>query len=234
MIKATGLEASIGPNQVLRGIDVAVAGGQLVAVLGANGAGKTSLLRALSNLLPLNAGSIEFDGRDTRGRAVHELARSGLVHVPQGRQIIPQLSVEDNLTIGASSLDMKPEEMRAGIEREFNRFPVLRDRRAVMGGSLSGGEQQMLAVSRGLMMRPKLLMLDEPSLGLAPQIVRLILESLRKLAGEGLAVILVEQAAHLALAYCDSAMVLRNGTCVMSGAADSLRGSQAMVDSYLS
>ena len=234
MIAATGLAASIGPTTVLHDLDVAVEAGQLVAVLGANGAGKTSLLRVLSNLLPPVAGQVVFDGRDTRGRSVHELARSGLVHVPQGRQIVPRLSVEDNLAIGARSLHMRPDELHERMEREFERFPVLRARRSVAGGALSGGEQQMLAVSRGLMMKPKLLMLDEPSLGLAPQIVRLILGSLRQLADDGLAVLLVEQAAHLALHYCDSALVLRNGRCVLRDRAAVLRGSQAVVDSYLS
>ena len=234
MISGKGIRARIGPSEVLRGIDLEVRSGQMLAVLGANGAGKTSLLRTLSNLLPPQAGEIIFDGQATRARTVHDLARHGLIHVPQGRQIIPGLSVIDNLVIGTSHLGMKADEVQQRMEQEFVRFPVLRERKAIMGGSLSGGEQQMLAVSRGLMMRPKLLMLDEPSLGLAPQIVRLILKTLRTLADGGLAVILVEQAAALALDYSDNAIVLRNGECVMSGSASSMRGSQAVVDSYLS
>jgi len=235
MISARGLRARIGASEVLRGIDVEVARGEVLAVLGANGAGKTSLLRTLSNLLTAHAGEVVFDGRSTRGRSVHDLARNGLVHVPQGRQIIPGLSVLDNLMIGARQCrDLSEDEREAMLEREFERFPVLRERWSVPGGSLSGGEQQMLAVSRGLMMRPRVLMLDEPSLGLAPQVVRLILGTLRSLAECGLAVILVEQAATLALAHCDHAMVLRNGECVLRGPAASLRGSQAVVDSYLS
>lgn len=234
MIVAKGIAARIGPSEVLRGIDIAVQAGELVAVIGANGAGKTSLLRALSNLLPLDAGAITFDGHATSQRTVHELARSGLVHVPQGRQIVPSLSVRDNLLLGTHHIGMNDAEIQQRLDREFGRFPVLSERQSIPGSSLSGGEQQMLAVSRGLMMRPKVLMLDEPSLGLAPQIVRLILGSLRTLADEGLAVILVEQAAVLALEYADRAIVLRNGQCVMQGRAASLRGDQALVDSYLS
>jgi branched-chain amino acid transport system ATP-binding protein len=234
MIKATGISARIGPVEVLRNVDMAAAQGQMLAVLGANGAGKTSLLRALSNLLPVQSGEVVFDGRPTRKRSVHDLARHGLVHVPQGRQIVPGLSVFDNLLIGASGLGMPAAELHERVEREFTRFPVLRERRAIPGASLSGGEQQMLAVSRGLMMKPKVLMLDEPSLGLAPRIVRQIVASLRQLADEGLAVVLVEQAAVVALEFADQALVLRNGECVMSGAAASMRGSQAVIDSYLS
>lgn len=234
MIEAKGLRARIGASEVLKGVDAMVANGHMLAVIGANGAGKTSLLRALSNVLPLEAGEIIFDGQSTRGTSMHALARRGLVHVQQGRQIIPSLSVRDNLLIGTHHLGMTPDEIAEGIAREFDRFPVLRERQGISGGALSGGEQQMLAVSRGLMMRPKVLMLDEPSLGLAPLVVELILKTLRGLADQGLAVILVEQAAVLALEQADTAIVLRNGECVMSGTAASMRGSQAVVDSYLS
>ncbi len=234
MIEAKGLRARIGASEVLKGVDVTVANGHMLAVIGANGAGKTSLLRALSNVLPLEAGDILFDGQPTRSTSMHALARRGLVHVPQGRQIIPSLSVRDNLLIGTHHLGMTHDELAEGMSREFERFPVLRERQGISGGALSGGEQQMLAVSRGLMMRPKVLMLDEPSLGLAPLVVELILKTLRGLADQGLAVILVEQAAVLALEQADTAIVLCNGECVMSGPAASMRGSQAVVDSYLS
>ncbi|CAN5485866.1 ABC transporter ATP-binding protein [soil metagenome] len=234
MISARNVSANIGSSQVLKGIDLDVASGQMLAVLGANGAGKTSLLRTLSNLIVAQSGAIRFDGESTRGRSAHDLARHGLVHVPQGRQIIPQLSVLDNLLIGAQQTAAPNADTEALLEREFARFPVLRDRSSVMGGALSGGEQQMLAVSRGLMMQPKVLMLDEPSLGLAPQIVRLILRSLRDLASDGLAVVLVEQAATLALEHCDHAIILRNGECAMQGPTASIKGSQDLVNSYLS
>ncbi|MDN5842755.1 MAG: ABC transporter ATP-binding protein [Alcaligenaceae bacterium] len=234
MIIGKAIRARIGSNQVLRGIDIEVQAGQMLAVIGANGAGKTSLLRALSNVIALESGEISFDGRSTAGRSVHELARHGLVHVPQGRQIIPNLSVRDNLLIGTHHQGLSVSEVNERLEQEFDRFPVLRQRQAIAGGSLSGGEQQMLAVSRGLMMKPKVLMLDEPSLGLAPKIVRLILETLRSLTREGLAVILVEQAAVLALEYSDWAIVLRNGECALQGDAASMAGSQALIEGYLS
>ncbi len=234
MIVATGLHARIGANEVLRGIDLQVRPGRVVAVIGANGAGKTSTLRALSNLLALTAGEVRFEGRSTRGLRACELARMGLVHVPQGRQIVPALSVRENLRVGTFHLGMDADEVEARMQQEFERFPVLRQRQDISGGALSGGEQQMLAVSRALMMKPKALLLDEPSLGLAPMVVESILQTLRRLADEGLAVLLVEQVALLALDYADEALVLRNGCCVMSGEAASLRGSQAVVDSYLS
>ncbi|MEO8907101.1 MAG: ABC transporter ATP-binding protein [Microbacteriaceae bacterium] len=234
MISARDIHARIGPNEVLKGIDLDVRAGELLAVIGANGAGKTSLLRSLSNLLPANPGQISFDGRSTAHRSVHELARAGLIHVPQGRQIVPNLSVRDNLLLGTYGLSEASNEKMARLEREFDRFPVLRTRAAVPGSSLSGGEQQMLAVSRGLMMNPKALMLDEPSLGLAPQIVKTILAALRGLASEGLAVILVEQAATLALRVADRALLLRNGECVMQGPVAEFSDNQSLVDNYLS
>ena len=143
MIEAKGLRARIGASEVLKGVDAMVANGHMLAVIGANGAGKTSLLRALSNVLPLQAGEIVFDGQPTRGTSMHALARRGLVHVPQGRQIIPSLSVRDNLLIGTHHLGMPHDEVEERMSREFERFPVLRERQGISGGALSGGEQQM-------------------------------------------------------------------------------------------
>lgn len=234
MIEASNITARIGAVRVLHRVSLKATSGQILAVLGANGAGKTSLLRVLSNLSPVESGEIVFDGSSTRAWDAHELARRGLVHVPQGRQIIPTLSVLDNLRVGALAMALPESELNQQIENEFKRFPVLRDRQALLGGALSGGEQQMLAVSRALVMRPKVLMLDEPSLGLAPRIVRLILATLRELADAGMAIILVEQAAMLALEVADQAIVLRNGECAMAGAAATLRDDSAMVASYLS
>lgn len=233
MISARGILARIGSSEVLRGIDVEVKAGELLAVIGANGAGKTSLLRVLSNLLPACGGEIIFAGQSTSRRSAHDLARAGLIHVPQGRQIVPGLSVRDNLLLGTHAIEGSASDRAARLEREFDRFPVLRERQSVAGSSLSGGEQQMLAVSRGLMMNPKVLMLDEPSLGLAPQIVREILTTLRDLADEGLAVILVEQAAALALKVADHALLLRNGSSVLQGPVAAFADNQALVDNYL-
>jgi branched-chain amino acid transport system ATP-binding protein len=175
-----------------------------------------------------------FDGTDTKGIAPHQLARSGLVHVPQGRQIVPSLSVADNLALGAANVPGNSRaELRLAIEREYQRFPILRQRASAAGGNLSGGEQQMLAISRAVLMRPKALILDEPSLGLAPQVVALILRALREMADGGGAVILVEQLAMMSLAIADDACVLRQRKIVLAGAASKLRGDAAVVESYL-
>jgi branched-chain amino acid transport system ATP-binding protein len=219
---------------VLRGIDLEVDAGTLVAIVGANGAGKTTLLRSISRLLPIRAGSIVYDGRDIGGVEPHLVTRSGLVHVPQGRQIIPTLSVEDNLRIGVGSLPgIMATEIESRLLGEFERFPVLRERRRIAGGALSGGEQQMLAVARALMMNPRVLLLDEPSLGLAPQIVTTIFSSLRKLANSGVTVLLVEQAAVMALRIADHGYVLQNGRIAMSGPPKLLLEDPALVSRYL-
>ena len=234
MIAVENISAKISASEVLRGVSVSVAPGELVAVIGANGAGKTSLLRAISNLLPLQSGHISFDGSSTAGSPAHLLARAGLIHVPQGRRIIPGLTVRENLLIGAEHAGVRATETARRLEVEYKRFPVLEERASVSAVALSGGEQQMLAVSRGLMMGPKALLLDEPSLGLAPMVVRDILKTLRALADDGLAVLLVEQAAMLALDHAHRAIVLRNGNCVLADRAEALRTDRALVDSYLS
>jgi branched-chain amino acid transport system ATP-binding protein len=234
VIAVEAISARIGAVEVLSDISFSVAPGALLAVLGANGAGKTSLLRSVSNLLPLSGGRVTYDGQDISGIAPHLLARKGLVHVPQGRQIVPTLSVLDNLLLGASHLSQNdPDMMRKNLEDEFTRFPVLRERQRIPGGSLSGGEQQMLAVSRALMMRPKVLMLDEPSLGLAPQVARAILRALRSLTEQGVTVILVEQMALGALNIADHGLVLRNGQVALRGSATELLADRGLVESYL-
>ena len=220
MIALENVSAGFGAVQVLHDLTLSVGAGRLAAVVGANGAGKTTLLRTISNIVRPSSGTISFEGR--------------LIHVPQGRQIIPTLSVRDNLLIGAQRIaNLGHAEIEAGVDREFERFPVLRERQDLLGGNLSGGEQQMLAVSRALMMKPKLLMLDEPSLGLAPQIVRLILDTLRRLAEDGLAILLVEQLAHLALEVADEAHILQRGRIVLSGPASKLRSDNTVIGSYL-
>jgi len=206
----------------------------MLAVIGANGAGKTSLLRTLSGLLPIESGEIHFAGQNIASTKAYRLACNGLVHVPQGRQIIPGLSVRDNLLIGAKNSGLSHELISELLEQQWQRFPVLKQRQQISGSALSGGEQQMLAIARGLMMQPKVFMLDEPSLGLAPQIVELIITTLRQLADQGLAIILVEQVAILALESADRAIVLRNGECAMAGSASELLNSRELVNSYLS
>lgn len=234
MIAVENLSTGFGKVEVLHDISLNVRPGRLVVIIGANGAGKTTLLRAISNIVAPSSGSIKFQGKSTAAVAPHLLARMGIVHVPQGRQIVPNLSVRDNLLIGAQRIrTISKEDLEAGLEREFDRFPVLRSRQDLPGGNLSGGEQQMLAVSRALMMQPKLLMLDEPSLGLAPQVVAVILRTLRQLADGGLAILLVEQLAMLALDTADDAYVLQRGRVVLNGGAKEIRASRAMIDSYL-
>ena len=234
MISLKKASARIGTIDVIQDIDLDASPGELLAVIGANGAGKTSLLRAVSGLLPLSGGAVYYRGESIRGKAAHRLARDGLVHVPQGRQIVPALSVLDNLKIGAVQSGIDKGEIEARLAREFIRFPVLRERQHISGASLSGGEQQMLAVSRGLMMGPRAILLDEPSLGLAPQIVQMILRTLRQLADEGMTVLLVEQAAFLALEVADRGVVLRNGRAILAGPASQLRLDRSLVESYLS
>ena len=234
MIQAQNIFAKIGANQVLKDISLNVQAGDLFTVIGANGAGKTSLLRVLSGLLPTESGTISFNGESIQGIAAHKLPRLGIIHIPQGRQIIPGLSVRDNLLIGAKNIGLDRDVLHHALDEQWRRFPILKERQGIAGSALSGGEQQMLAVARGLMMQPKLLMLDEPSLGLAPQIVQLIMTTLRHLADQGLAIILVEQVAMLALEYADRAMVLRNSTCAMAGPAKELLASRDLVNSYLS
>jgi branched-chain amino acid transport system ATP-binding protein len=232
MIELTSVSASIGPIQILTDISLKAPAGRFVTVIGANGAGKTTLLRVISNLVPAAKGTVLFDGRDTKGVRPHLLARSGLVHVPQGRQIVPSLSVADNLILGAANV-LSKRELSQALELEYARFPILKERASTAGGNLSGGEQQMLAISRAVLMRPKALLLDEPSLGLAPQVVALILKSLRQMADAGMAVILVEQLALMSLAIADYAYVLRQGKIVIEGKAGDLRGDAAVIESYL-
>jgi branched-chain amino acid transport system ATP-binding protein len=234
MIEARGLVVGIGSNEILHGVDINAPKGQITAVVGANGAGKTTLLRTLSRLLPLRRGSIIFDKQSIDHVEPHKIAQRGLVHVPQGRMIIPGLTVEENLRIGANRVPgLKPPEIEQLLEREYERFPVLKSRRMVLGTSLSGGEQQMLAVSRALMMKPKLIMLDEPSLGLAPQIVSAIFRALRELAASGTTILLVEQAAIAALKLADVGYVLQNGGVVLSGTSGSLLADPQLIERYL-
>lgn len=235
MIEVSGVATRIGKLQILSGIDLDVPAGKLVSVVGANGAGKTTLLRTISKLLPVAAGTVRFDGRDLAAMPPERVAESGLVHVPQGRQIVPNLTVEDNLLIGARHVRSLPgREIARRLALEYERFPVLFERRHVAGSSLSGGEQQMLAISRALMMKPKALMLDEPSLGLAPRIVAAIMETLQALRDAGTTVLLVEQAAMQALSIADFGYVMKNGRVAMSGAARDLLADRTLVQSYLS
>ena len=234
MLEVDGLTAAYGRLAVLHGIDLAVETGELLAVLGANGAGKTTLLRAVSGLLRPTGGRIRLGGDDVTGRPAERLAGLGLAHVPEGRLVFPTLNVEDNLALGAYARRRDRAGVAADRDRVLGLFPRLRERLGQPAGTLSGGEQQMLAVGRGLMARPRLLVLDEPSLGLAPRVVAEIMAVLGGLRrDDGLTILLVEQNVHAAFAVADRVCVLDRGRVVMRGDPASLAGDPRVQAAYL-
>ncbi len=232
LLEVTDLSSGYNATDVLRGVSFAVEQGGITAVLGANGAGKTTLLRAVCGLLKTR-GAIRFDGRSIAGMAPEDVARQGIAHVPDGRGTFLDLTAEENLRIGAYIRKDRPEVAR-DLERMFTYFPRLKERRHQQAGTLSGGEQQMLAVSRALMLRPRLLLLDEPSFGLAPLVVHDIFRILRDInAEQGVSVLLVEQNAGLALDLADTAYVLETGQVVMSGSTEAVRSDESVRRAYL-
>jgi branched-chain amino acid transport system ATP-binding protein len=230
-LTAAGLHAAYGAIKVLKGIDVTVGEGELVAVLGANGAGKSTMMRALSGLLRPVQGSIRLGSDEISAAAAHRIARAGLVLVPEGRQVFPELSVLDNLRLGAYA--RRGAALEAEVERLLARFPALRERRRQRAGLLSGGEQQMLALARGLIAAPRVLLLDEPSLGLAPAIIARLFAVLAQLREEGITLLLVDQMAGMALALADRAYILETGRVVGAGAAADIAGDAALRQAYL-
>jgi branched-chain amino acid transport system ATP-binding protein len=225
------LRGGYGQIQVLHGFDFAVREGEVVVILGANGAGKTTTLRALSGMIDAS-GSVTFGGEELMNKKAADIVRMGVAHVPQGRGTLPELSVEDNLEVGAYV--RKDKEVKADKERWYEVYPVLYERRNQRAGSLSGGEQQMLAVSRALMSRPRLLLLDEPSLGLAPLIVKDLFERFRHINEDtGTTMLVVEQNAQLALSISDRGYVLESGTISIEGPADQLMHDDAIRKAYL-
>jgi branched-chain amino acid transport system ATP-binding protein len=232
LLEVERLEAAYGQVRVIQGIDFSIEDGQRVAMLGPNGAGKTTVLRALSGMVETN-GRAEFDGRSVLGRATADIARYGVAHVPEGRGTFPTLSVDENLRLGAY-VRRDGATVREDLERCYGWFPRLAERRGQPAGSLSGGEQQMLAVARALMLRPRLLMLDEPSLGLAPIVTRELFRVLGQICDEqGTTVLLVEQNANLALDFADHAYVLESGRIALEGEADRIKGDDDVRRSYL-
>jgi branched-chain amino acid transport system ATP-binding protein len=229
MMEVDNLSAGYGAAPVLHEISLQVPAGKIVAVLGANGAGKTTLLRTLSGLLPATAGRIVFDGVDLRGRKVERMVRRGIAHVPEGRGVITELTVDENLRLGG--LWRKP---RPDLGEIYDLFPALRERRDRPGHQLSGGERQMLAIGRALAAGPRLLLLDEPSLGLAPKVTSQIMALLRDLRDRtGLAVLLVEQNVRSAMSVADEALVLALGRVVARGPAADLRDDAELRHAYL-
>ncbi len=230
-LEVAGLKAAYGNIRVLHGIDFSVAEGQIAVILGANGAGKTTTLRALCAMVSTE-GSIKLAGEELAGHRTADIVRRGVAHVPQGRGTFPDLSVEENLMAGA--FVRSDAEVRSDVERWYETFPVLGERRNQAAGSLSGGEQQMLAIARALMLRPSLLLLDEPSLGLAPMITRALFEQLTVINAEaGTTMLVVEQNASLALGVADVAYVLEAGEVALSGPADELAADDNVRRAYL-
>ena len=232
LLDVRGLAAQYGPTRVLHGIDFAVAEGGITTILGANGAGKTTLLRAVCNMIK-TSGEVRLGGARIDGQATESIVRQGVAHVPDGRGTFMNLSVEENLRVGAH-VRRDRSEVGADFERMYAHFPRLKERRRQQAGTLSGGEQQMLAVSRALMLRPRLLLLDEPSFGLAPLIVQQLFEILRGInKSDRIGMLLVEQNAAMALALADHAYLLETGRVVMSGAAETIRSDESIRRSYL-
>jgi len=227
------LHVHYGAIHALRGVSVEVpAAGQVVALIGANGAGKTTTLRAISRMLKPTSGSVTFQGEEITRLGSHEIVARGMAHAPEGRGIFLNLTVKENLELGAF-LRTDGDGIRQDMERNFVLFPILKERFTQVAGTLSGGEQQMLAVARALMSRPKLLMLDEPSLGLAPQVVERIFQVLREVSSAGVALLLVEQNAHKALQIAHRAYVLETGEVVMTGTGKELLASPEVRKAYL-
>jgi branched-chain amino acid transport system ATP-binding protein len=236
LLKVSGLSARYGPVHALRDVSLDVRAGELVALIGANGAGKSTLLRTIAGLLAPTAGRVAVDGRDVTGQAPEALLRAGVALVPERRRIFGDLTVLDNLELGGYALPRGRDfasRLAAGVEAAYDRFPVLRRRSGQLAGTLSGGEQQMLAIGRALMTGPRLLLCDEPSLGLAPLVVQEIMRLLAALRAAGTTILLVEQNARLALRFADRAYVLEVGRVALSGASADLLADDQLKAAYL-
>jgi branched-chain amino acid transport system ATP-binding protein len=231
LLAVRGLRSGYGAVEVLRGIDLEIAPGEIVALLGSNGAGKTTFNQTVSALVPARAGSIRFDGQDITRAHYREVVKLGLIHVPEGRRIFPNLSVLENLELG--SFTRARANRAANLERVFATFPRLKERTTQLAGTMSGGEQQMLAIGRGLMGEPRLLILDEPSLGLSPLLVEELFGLIGRLHAEGLAILLVEQNVAQSLEIAQRAYVLENGAVQFSGSSEDLLATDRLRQAYL-
>lgn len=234
MLEVKNLKVNYGYISALRGIDFEVNEGEIITLIGGNGAGKTTTLMSISNLVPKAEGEIIFEGKDISNMVAHKIVQEGISHVPEGRKIFPALSVRENLITGTfGNNKMKKERINENLERMYELFPRLKERINQGGGTLSGGEQQMLAIGRGLMMDPDLIMLDEPSLGLAPIIVEEIFELILRIKKSGKTVLLIEQNAAMALQIADRGYVLERGNIVMTGTGKELINDERVRKSYL-
>jgi branched-chain amino acid transport system ATP-binding protein len=233
ILELQGLRAGYGEIQVLWGIDMNVRRGEITALIGSNGAGKTTLMRALSGLIPVQGGSYLSEGRNLTGDAPAEIVAHGIVHVPEGRRLFGAMSVEDNLLMGAYSRKVARGELNRNLDQVYTTFPKLRERRNQAAATLSGGEQQMCAIGRGIMSAPRLLMIDELSLGLSPLLVEQLIAALRALNGQGMSILLVEQDVTTALDVCHSAYIMDMGRIVRSGLGPELLGDPIIREAYL-
>jgi branched-chain amino acid transport system ATP-binding protein len=231
LLSVKNLTVRYGQVEALRDVTLDVFPGEVVALIGSNGAGKSTTLRAVSGMIPVASGSVTFDGQEITNLRSDQIVRRGLAHIPEGRQIFGDQSVFDNLLLGGVSLDRR--DSRGQAEQELRRFPVLFERRHQKAGTLSGGEQQMLAISRGLMSRPKMLLMDEPSMGLAPLLVRQVAQTILDLNQQGVTILLVEQMASMALAVADRAYVIQNGVVRLEGSSAAVAANPEVVRLYL-
>lgn len=232
MLKIKGLQVNYGGIQAVKGVDMEVQQGELVTLIGANGAGKTTTMKAITGLKPYSAGDIEYDGKSIKGVPSHELLKRGLAMVPEGRGIFARMSIIENMQMGAYLRNDK-EQIKKDVDRMFGFFPRLKERATQLAGTLSGGEQQMLAMARAILSKPKLLLLDEPSMGLSPIMVEKIFEVVRTISKEGITVLLVEQNARLALQAADRGYVMDSGTVTMSGDAKQMLDDPKVRAEYL-
>jgi branched-chain amino acid transport system ATP-binding protein len=231
MLEIADLHVSYGNVQAVRGISVSANPGEITLVLGTNGAGKTTTLRAANGLLPIVSGTVRVDGNDVTGRPTHKLVRHGLSLVPEGRRVFAPLSVQENLLLGGFVTDRSTR--LSNLDRVYRLFPILAERRSGPAGLLSGGEQQMLAFGRAMMSRPKVIMMDEPSMGLAPVMVDRVIGAVREIADSGIAVVMVEQNAELGLKVADHVVVVARGESVYTGPAAQARSHAALVRAFL-
>ncbi|MCM1162171.1 MAG: ABC transporter ATP-binding protein [Roseburia sp.] len=232
MLEIKDLQVHYGMIQAIKGIDFEVKKGEVVALIGANGAGKTTILHTVSGLLQASGGSISFEGKDITKMPGHKIVALGMAHVPEGRRVFAQLSVYENLLMGAYTRKDK-QEIRESLDTVYSRFPRLEERKTQPAGTLSGGEQQMLAMGRALMSHPSIILMDEPSMGLSPIFVNEIFDIIKEVSAAGTTVLLVEQNAKKALDIADRAYVLETGKIVLSGKADELKNDDAVKKAYL-
>ena len=232
LLKVTGLKVAYGGIQAVKGVDFEVNEGELVTLIGSNGAGKTTTMKAITGTQPMLAGDIEYMGKSIRGRGAWDLVKEGLAMVPEGRGVFARMTIIENLQMGAYVRNDKPE-IAADIEKMFVLFPRLRERKDQLAGTMSGGEQQMLAMGRALMSRPKVLLLDEPSMGLSPMMVDKIFEVVRDVSAHGVTILLVEQNASRALGIADRGYVMESGHVTMNGAAKELLNDPRVKAAYL-